>query len=195
MHWEPIELVSGDADARRWQIMGPDGLMTWQEVLASWPASVEFVDFYSDLLAHASSDAFRWETPPLTSSHLDSIFEYVVVESNDLARRADASSFESHFGGEHLIVTFTNLGRDSVLVAPCPISENDDVAHFAAFLRTAPTVQIRSLWQAIADAVTDQVGQSPLWLSTAGAGVPWLHVRLDSRPKYYSYVPYRNVER
>jgi hypothetical protein len=32
---------------------------------------------------------------------------------------------------------------------------------------------------------------NPEWLSTAGAGVSWLHVRLDDRPKYYGYAPYR----
>ena len=30
-----------------------------------------------------------------------------------------------------------------------------------------------------------------LWLSTAGLGVYWLHLRLDTRPKYYSFQPYR----
>ena len=34
----------------------------------------------------------------------------------------------------------------------------------------------------------------PVWVSTAGAGVSWLHVRLDDRPKYYGYQPYRNLE-
>jgi Family of unknown function (DUF6940) len=29
------------------------------------------------------------------------------------------------------------------------------------------------------------------FFSTAGAGVAWLHVRLDDRPKYYGYPPYR----
>jgi len=30
------------------------------------------------------------------------------------------------------------------------------------------------------------------WLSTSGLGVGWLHVRLDSRPKYYTYEPYKS---
>ena len=30
----------------------------------------------------------------------------------------------------------------------------------------------------------------PTWLSTEGSGVPWLHVRLDSRPKYYHHAAY-----
>jgi hypothetical protein len=40
-------------------------------------------------------------------------------------------------------------------------------------------------------AVDEQLGEQPLWLSTAGTGIFWLHVRLDSRPKYYTYQPYR----
>ena len=27
----------------------------------------------------------------------------------------------------------------------------------------------------------------PVWLSTSGMGVAWLHFRLDQRPKYYTY--------
>jgi uncharacterized protein DUF6940 len=29
------------------------------------------------------------------------------------------------------------------------------------------------------------------WVSTAGMGVPWLHVRLDTRPTYYRHAAYR----
>ena len=31
----------------------------------------------------------------------------------------------------------------------------------------------------------------PVWLSTNGDGVSWLHVRTDERPKYYTHGPYR----
>ena len=30
----------------------------------------------------------------------------------------------------------------------------------------------------------------PLWLNTSGAAVAWLHVRLDSSPKYYRHREY-----
>ena len=33
-------------------------------------------------------------------------------------------------------------------------------------------------------------GDAPTWVSTAGGGVAWLHVRLDSAPKYYTHRPY-----
>ena len=40
-----------------------------------------------------------------------------------------------------------------------------------------------------------RVGVKPVWLSTAGAGVAWVHVRLDDRPKYYGYDAYRRAPR
>ncbi len=36
-----------------------------------------------------------------------------------------------------------------------------------------------------------RLNSKPVWLSTAGAGVSWLHVRLDDKPKYYGHAPYR----
>jgi hypothetical protein len=32
-----------------------------------------------------------------------------------------------------------------------------------------------------------------IWMSTCGTGVYWLHLRLDSKPKYYTYAPYREA--
>lgn len=40
------------------------------------------------------------------------------------------------------------------------------------------------------ETIQQRVSASLLWLITAGMGVFWLHLRLDSRPKYYSHRPY-----
>ena len=55
----------------------------------------------------------------------------------------------------------------------------------------APKTQQQALWQAVSKAVEEQICGRPLWLNTAGGGVAWLHVRLDSTPKYYQFAPYR----
>ena len=47
-----------------------------------------------------------------------------------------------------------------------------------------------ALWRTVGEAVSERITDRPLWLSTAGGGVAWLHVRLDSRPKYYGHTPY-----
>ena len=35
--------------------------------------------------------------------------------------------------------------------------------------------------------------QKKVWMSTSGLGVYWLHVRLDSRPKYYQFAEFANM--
>lgn len=67
-------------------------------------------------------------------------------------------------------------------------------AHIGAFVRGAPAPAVAALWAAVGDAVANRLatnGGQPLWLSTAGMGVPWLHVRLDDAPKYYQVEAYR----
>ena len=67
--------------------------------------------------------------------------------------------------------------------------------HLAAFCRAAPESQRVAVWQAVGEALHGMLGGAaasapPVWLSTEGSGVPWLHVRLDSRPKYYHHRKY-----
>ena len=54
---------------------------------------------------------------------------------------------------------------------------------------------MHALWRAEGEEVSTHMllETSPLWVSTAGLGAPWLHVRLDSRPKYYRFSSYRNA--
>jgi hypothetical protein len=89
------------------------------------------------------------------------------------------------------VAVFPTLGGDAVRVVPCRAADPSAYGHLAAFARLAPEPQRHALWRAVGDAMARRVGAKPVWLSTAGAGVAWLHVRLDDRPKYYGYGPYR----
>jgi hypothetical protein len=71
-----------------------------------------------------------------------------------------------------------------------PIRRCTDI-WLAAFVRLAPAQQQSALWRSVGEAMQRRLSKKPVWLSTAGAGVPWLHVRLDDLPKYYGYRPYR----
>ena len=96
------------------------------------------------------------------------------------------------------VAGFWNLGGDAFLVAPCPRAPPGAYphayAHLAAFARTAPADQQQAFWRAVGAAVAENLAERPLWVSTNGLGVAWLHVRLDEWPKYYTYEPYRGVE-
>jgi hypothetical protein len=62
-------------------------------------------------------------------------------------------------------------------------------AHLAAFVRSASADVIDDLWSSVGRAVARRraAKPDPVWISTAGLGVYWLHVRLDDRPKYYRH--------
>jgi hypothetical protein len=168
---------------------------TFADVLRGWQGDAVFRWLFNALLADAPFSAFRWETPPVTASTLTRHFEAVLLDSPDLARRPDPEAFAEHFddAADAGVVTFPNLGGDAILIVPCPQTAPSAYGHLAAFVRQAPEPQRHSLWQSAGRAMARRVGPRPVWLSTAGAGVSWLHVRLDDRPKYYGFEPYRQL--
>ena len=169
--------------------------LLYSEVVGLWQRDAAFCEFFSWLLSEAPFAAYFFETPPVTSETADRPFEFVLVGSDQLARlRPDSSAFESQFasrGDGDDVVTFSNLGGDATLIAPCPAAPALAYSHLAAFSREAPEAQRIAFWRAVGAALENRIGARRTWLSTSGLGVSWLHVRLDSRPKYYQYRPYK----
>lgn len=170
------------------------GRVTWSSMLGAWRTPAGAASFAAALL-EAGFEVFRWECPPLDERNQGDPFECVVVEDPSLDVPADSVPFSDHLATTSTTATFASLGGTSTLVAPTKTSGGrTNTAHLGAFLRTAPAAHIADLWVAVADAVEDQLASGPgepFWLSTAGGGVAWLHVRLDPTPKYYHHDPYR----
>jgi hypothetical protein len=137
-------------------------------------------------------DAYRWETPAVTQFNIDREFECVLLDSPGLGKNPDANAFSQYYRTHAVddVAVFPNLGRDAILIVPSPVTSESAYGHLAAFNRLAPDHQKHSLWQRVGETMLRHVGEKPVWLNTAGGGVSWLHVRLDSRPKYYGYSPY-----
>ena len=170
--------------------------VSYTEVLRLWQDDADFRSLFIGLLADAPFAAFRWETPPITTATADRPFEFVLLDSPGLARTPDAGAFAEHFTGQAQggAVEFPNLGKDAVMVVPCPRGPLSAYGHLGAFVRQAPERQRHALWELVGAAMQRRLSTKPVWLSTAGAGVSWLHVRLDDRPKYYGFAPYRETE-
>lgn len=178
----------------RYRLADKDAYLKYSDVLSLWRDDKAFCTFFAVLLADAPFEAYRWETPPVTTGTADRDFEFVLVESNNLVRRVDSNAFAEHFVETADVVTFANLSGDAVMVVPRPISATSSYGHLASFVRDAPVEQVQGLWLSVGQAMQRRLGDRPVWLSTAGLGVSWLHVRLDSRPKYYFHTPYRSFE-
>ena len=172
--------------------------MSIKEVWQQWRASKDFRLFYNSLLSEHEFGAFFWEHPPYHPSSKDNAYEFVLVDSPSLSRvRPELSPFKEHFTKKESVVSFSNLGGDARLLVPCPVEDEqgDGVhyAHLAAFVRNSPEEQMHTFWNKLGKLCLNHLGGRHKYLSTAGMGVYWLHVRLDERPKYYRFHPYRKA--
>jgi hypothetical protein len=191
--WTPLNKQLADGRGLWVAIHLDSSPVSYAEVLRRWQHDADFRSLFMAVLADAPFAAFRWETPPITTATANRPFEFVLLDSPGLARNPDVDAFAEHFRGSARgsVVEFPNLGNDALLVVPSPLGPLSAYGHLGAFVRQAPDVQRHALWEVVGAAMQRRLGSEPVWLSTAGAGVSWLHVRLDDRPKYYAYGPYR----
>jgi len=157
----------------------------------------------TETLSQIPYDAVYWEVAPITrATWHEQDLEFVVLDAKSLAKRkARFRSFEQPCSAsdEATVCVFSNLSGDATLVVPRPLDEtnNDHVyTHLAKFVRHGNGSQVEELWQRAGQTIQQALLKSTnpnenIWLSTAGNGVPWLHIRLDRQPKYYRYKPYQ----
>lgn len=138
----------------------------------------------------AALDAVFFECAPVARATVERRFRFVTLPSEAVGRlRPDPSAF-----GEHLrppAAAFDNLGHDARLVAPGG-AVREHSAHLAVWARHAPAEERHAVWRCVGEELEawwDRT-EAPVWLSTSGLGVPWLHLRLDRRPKYVTYRPW-----
>ena len=152
-------------------------------------------------LVQHPSPAYLMECIPVTfASFQRTPFEFVLLPSQSLAEAtSDPTPFREYVlhKGSQSTAVFSNLEKDGLLIAPCPLASypHSNYTHIAAFMRSAGKNQIVSLWSQVGKELFRRVVETPsgMWLSTNGLGVPWLNIRIDSRPKYYEWGEYKNL--
>ncbi len=185
-------------DARAWslRVETRGAAARWAEVAAGLARDPALGDALTEALLAAPFEAVFWEARPVGPDERDAAFESVVLAAPGLAREpADGASFAAPLAGARApeVRCFPNLSGDAELVVPAPGDAPGGYPHLTAFLRRAPAAQVLALWGELGRAIDrwHETRRSRVWVSTAGLGVAWLHVRLDSRPKYVKWGPYR----
>ena len=190
--WQTSQDIYNNGNVTKIKIFQNGKTLFFPEVFQLWQKSKEFQHFYNNVLASSNYRGFFWEIKPINRSWENEIFEFVLVNSSALSRiKADSSPFQEHFQTKEPIIAFPNLGGDAQLIVPTPISDKNNYPHFAEFVRNAPASQKGKLWEIVSLEYQKRLSDQPIWLSTSGLGVYWLHLRIDSRPKYYQYSPYK----
>lgn len=176
----------------RYQLLSNKSVLSYRQFIDGLETDQHFRRWFSEVLAISPFDAFRWETLPLSNVTKNKPFEFVLIDAPALGNRTmDPKPFSEYFTDEP-IVSFKSLGGDATLIVPSPHCDHEDYDHLAGFIRSAPEAQIDALWRLIGQTLKNRSGDVPVWLNSEGSGVAWLHVRIDTKPKYYSYEPYRN---
>ncbi|MEM9251725.1 MAG: hypothetical protein AAGB29_05185 [Planctomycetota bacterium] len=188
-----IDTVNVSARLTQLSVMRDRQRSSYAEVIDAWSSDTSLGEAFDEAIRRSAFGALRFETIAVTRRSAARPFEAVILDSPGLDVSADQSAFQEHFAraGAAEAVTFDNLRGDATLVVPTPVSQDVNYAHLAAFVREASPSQRQAIWRSIGEAMTSRLDERPVWLSTAGAGVAWLHVRLDDRPKYYRHVAYR----
>lgn len=198
-----------EVDGELWRVAAvlgaDDANITWENAIAllsdSGSGGASFRHFLTSTLRSSPHNAFFWETPPLSLATMGSTtFGFITLPAPHLSSvEPDTSSFSAQLGscaGMPVARSFRNLGGDALLVSPCAATgvALSSYTHLAAFIRSAPAAQIDALWLTLGQALGSELstrGASPSWVSTEGSGVSWLHIRIDSKPKYFHHKPFR----
>jgi len=190
--WHSIQDVSENGNVTKFKISQNGVILKFPQVFTLLEKSEAFQTFYNHLLSSSSYSGFFWEIKPMNQNWKNEEFEFVLVNSSALPKiSADSKPFQKYFKTQDAVITFPNLGGDAQLIVPTPISNQNNYPHLATFTRNAPISQKNKLWKMVSVEYQKRLSEKPQWLSTSGLGVYWLHLRIDSRPKYYQFTEYK----
>lgn len=184
---ERLDIFNG----QKVRVMGHDTVLDFGSVLGLLKNNPSFSELVISVLKSMPYQSYRWETPPLSLSSLEQPFEFVVLNDPKIDRTPDPIPFADFIGTkERNAVFFENLGKDAHLIAPTDKCTEANYCHLGSFTATTPLDQQLEIWKLIGIKGLELVSEAPLWLSTAGGGVAWLHFRFDKSPKYYRHSEY-----
>jgi hypothetical protein len=192
--WNAYRRLIGGNRGEVLTIAAGERALTVADAIAGWRDDQGFRAYFLAALAETAYPAFFWEMPPVSRATLSDPFACALIRSDALARmRADDSDFAGHLNDDaESVAAFPNLVGDALLIAPRRMSKANCYGHIAAFVRAAPAEQQHALFRLLARKTKERLesDHGRFWISTSGLGVPWIHVRLDSYPKYYQHRPY-----
>ena len=157
----------------------------WKDVLDNWSKG-DFLTYPSMIKSR-----FFWETTPITNG--DSKYQEQFIQSKSLnSLQEDWSRFQQQLSENQTqnkyVTSFYNLSGDALLVVPIPVqTKKRNFTTLKDFVDTASTTQQKQFWKEVAKQIKNLTknGNKKYWVSVHGLGVPYLHVRICTKPKYY----------
>ena len=155
--------------------------MKWKDILEKW---------YKEPLKYPDNikNSFFWETKPITNEK--SIFKQKFIQNeylNNLKQNYSPFQNEINKSKNKYVTSFYNLSGDTLLIVPIP-KKGKNFATLKNFIDNASKTQQEYLWKEVSKQIKKLLKKNkgkPLWVSTHGTGVHYLHIRICNKPKYY----------
>jgi len=191
-----IEIKGQNENTVRFRLKKGDQNLSFEEVFKLWKSNSAFVNFYTDELIKLDYKAFYWEHPAIKKEFLEKRYECILQRSKPLEHLpSNESAFKEHIHSVDQVVDFMNLGKNARLVVPTKRTDKEIYNHLGKFMRLAENEQVIEVFKRIGTTMFEEIEKEKLiWLNTAGLGVIWLHIRMDTRPKYYKTKKYKEPD-
>jgi len=177
--------------------------MTAKDVMTSFQEDVNFNFWWIDYLSSFEKPYF-FECAPVTESNFDTKeFKFEIIESEELSHRywTNLEDFSEYIKKTNKIKTasFLNLRKDTTLLIPQPLKGIDinSYSQLYTFMKDAPLRQKIDFWKDVGQqfensllsgssgSSSSKLSKKPLYMSTHGLGVSYIHIRFANKPKYY----------
>lgn len=155
----------------------------WNDILQEWSEG-NYLKYPNKIKM-----AFLYETTPIKNGK--EIYKEKFIENNYLDKmKEDYSSFYEHIkkSKNKYVISFNNLSNDTLLIIPTP-KKNKNFTTIKDFMDNASETQQKYFWKYVSKFVKNLIkkkdGKTKYWISTHGSGVPYFHLRISLKPKYY----------
>ncbi len=164
----------------------------WEQLALALAEDGDFCGLWNRTWAALPFD-FEWKPVPI-HPYTAKTHPFFAIAFPARFRPADPHDFQRYLQAlkpEELTATFDNFSGDAQLLVP---KDTGDYGHIAAFCRQAQPKMWQDVWQQVGVICMAAIAhETPLWCNTHGHGVPWLHIRFDSRLKYAAFPPHGSI--
>lgn len=159
-------------------------MVKWKDKIMEWSAG-KYLQYPSTI-----TKSFFYETS-ICTAELDIPYQQKFIPDSRLSSmQQDSTSFDKEIKkaskkGNKYATSFTNLGGDATLIIPIP-REGKNFATIKDFMDNASITHQREFWKYASKIIQHLLKtQSGIYINTHGLGVPYFHLRIDTKPKYY----------
>jgi hypothetical protein len=153
--------------------------MKWLQTLNDWENGKYFT--YPTNI----TQKFQWNTSVIKNQNSD--FKEDFQENPELPLSHDMSSYKQYIDNSDnkYVVSFPNLSKDTMLVIPMP-RVNKNYSTIKDFTDNSSKLQQKIFWKEVSKIIREETKKhTHIWVSAHGLGVPYFHLRICQKPKYY----------